>query len=64
MNTLKAYGTRSLKRECHLFRRRYWTQRGSKRYLWNSDSVEAAARYTAFMQGERGESYLASELSF
>ncbi len=47
----KAYATRALRLEVPAVRRRYWTDHGSTRYLWNEKSVRAAMEYVLEGQG-------------
>jgi hypothetical protein len=58
LSDFKAYATRSLR--CAPIipgRRRYWTDHGSTRYLWNEMSLNAAIEYTLNGQGARMACY-------
>ena len=62
-NDFKSYASRALNR-CGLDgtrRKKRWTKGLSRYYLWNIDSVIAAARYTIFDQGRPMSVYPASE---
>jgi REP element-mobilizing transposase RayT len=51
MNDFKGYSTRALNRQFGPGRSRNWAEHGSTQYLWKPDEVEAAIRYTLYMQG-------------
>lgn len=54
LSDFKAYATRALRRAFpKMQRRRYWTDHGSTRYLWNEVSLRAALEYVLNGQGER-----------
>jgi hypothetical protein len=58
LSDFKAYATRSLR--CATIapgRRRYWTDHGSTRYLWNETSLNAAIDYVLNGQGTRMACY-------
>ena len=58
LSNFKAYCTRSLRSKIQdQERRRYWTEHGSTRYLWNKVSVQAAAAYVLEGQGARMARY-------
>ena len=52
----KAYATRAFRSAGHI-RRRYWTDHGSTRYLWNQVSVQAAVAYVLDGQGAKMACY-------
>jgi hypothetical protein len=62
MADYKAYCTRRL-REAGLDpdRRHYWTEGGSKRFLWKADQLQAAIAYVIAEQGEPMEVFLAAD---
>jgi hypothetical protein len=62
MEDYKAYCTRRL-REAGFEpeRRHWWTEGGSKRYLWKPEPLRASIRYVVDEQGEAMEVYLAPE---
>jgi len=47
----KSYASRALRSKANCERRRYWTDHGSTRYLWNEVSVKAAVDYVVNGQG-------------
>jgi REP element-mobilizing transposase RayT len=51
LREFKAWATRRLK-EITPGRHRWWTEGGSKRYLWNDDDLEAVITYVRDMQGQ------------
>jgi REP element-mobilizing transposase RayT len=51
MHDFKAYASRLLRKR-DTTRARTWTRHGSTRYLWNTEDVDAAVRYTVEGQGE------------
>jgi REP element-mobilizing transposase RayT len=58
LSDFKAYCTRTLRSKIlDLERRRYWTEHGSTRYLWNQVSVRAAVAYVLDGQGARMARY-------
>jgi hypothetical protein len=58
LSDFKAYATRALRRTLpESERRRYWTDHGSTRYLWNAGSLKAAIEYVLNGQGERMACY-------
>ncbi len=42
---LKAWATRRLKEVSDMARQKWWAERGSIRYLWDDESLEAAVEY-------------------
>jgi REP element-mobilizing transposase RayT len=58
LTAFKAYATRAFRRAYpDLHRRRYWTDHGSTRYLWNEVSLKAAVDYVLNRQGTRMACY-------
>ena len=58
LSDFKAYATRAFRRDKgEIQRRRYWTDHGSTRYLWNEASLRAAIEYVLNGQGARMASY-------
>jgi REP element-mobilizing transposase RayT len=53
----KAYATRAIRSETAAYRRRYWTDHGSTRYLWNEASCKAAIEYVLNGQGVKMACY-------
>jgi REP element-mobilizing transposase RayT len=53
----KGYATRAFRSTPRIIRRRYWTDHGSTRYLWNELSVKAAIEYVLNNQGDRMACY-------
>jgi REP element-mobilizing transposase RayT len=49
LRELKAWTTRRLK-EVYPGRETWWTEKGSRRYLWTEDALESAIRYVLEMQ--------------
>jgi hypothetical protein len=60
ISDFKAYATRALRADAGPVRRRYWTDHGSARYLWNETSLKAAVDYVLNAQGPKMECYPAS----
>ena len=52
MTSFKACASRALNAHAHRDRLR-WTRHGSTKYLWSSDSMDAAVTYVLDKQGER-----------
>jgi REP element-mobilizing transposase RayT len=53
MDQLKAWTTRRLRETGHIGKEApAWTEKGSKRFLWDPDSVRRAADYVANYQGD------------
>ncbi|HMF78819.1 MAG TPA: transposase [Bryobacteraceae bacterium] len=62
LSDLKAYATRALRSEIPaIHRRRYWTNHGSTRYLWNEASLKAAIDYVLNSQGAKMAFYPPTE---
>lgn len=58
LSDCKAYATRSFRSAFpSVQRRRYWTDHGSTRYLWNKVSFHAAIEYVLHGQGRRMACY-------
>ena len=52
LNAFKAYSTRKLKESnCWKFSHSPWSNKGSKRFLWNEKSLEVAIEYVISGQG-------------
>ncbi|WP_228714698.1 transposase [Posidoniimonas corsicana] len=51
---LKAWATRRLKLQFVADRKNWWAERGSTRWLWAEDDLDAAVQYVAEGQGRRG----------
>ncbi len=53
MNAFKANATRQMRMDgCWNSDRSPWTEKGSKRRLWNEQSIERAVNYVLFGQGD------------
>lgn len=58
LSDFKAYATRAFRLESVVNRRRrYWTDHGSTRYLWNEASCKAAVKYVLNGQGVKMACY-------
>jgi REP element-mobilizing transposase RayT len=58
LSDFKAYATRALRRAfSQIPRRRYWTDHGSTRYLWNEANLKAAIEYVLSGQGQKMACY-------
>ena len=52
---LKAWCTRRLKEQFDPNRENWWAERGSIRYVWNTDSLENVVQYTKVGQGKKSQ---------
>jgi REP element-mobilizing transposase RayT len=54
LNSFKSYATRRMREnKCWDFEHSPWSDRGSKRYLWNEKSIEMAVDYVINGQGDK-----------